>query len=349
MLFLWRNPADKLTDRMSFGVVASARRDAANRLRSVVVTEVRGGFKAARVGVETAPMLTRRFQWICFALWSAGLGWGTGVGAEPAVQRFSANLEHSRWEVKSDRAGCGMSQDIPRFGVARFEQRPGHRLEFTLSTPQPPVTPLEAQLVSVAPPWKHGFPDRKLGDLKLEPGRTPLRVSRDQALRIYYELEQGMAPELIFRDWGDGQDRVEVALSPVRFRQALADFTTCTDQLLYLDFEPLSEDQVYFDTNSTRLTLAARHALDKLAADHRRDRSVRFILGGHADERGSDTYNMTLSRGRAEEVARYLRTRGVAGSVIETRYFGESQPVGTGSGAGVWAQNRRVTVWIAQR
>lgn len=273
----------------------------------------------------------------------------TGVAAEPGVQHFAATLEQSRWDVRDDRAVCGLSHAIPRFGIASFEQRSGRRLEFSLTTPQPPVAAAQAQLISTAPAWKPGFPDRALGMVKLEAGRNPLRVPREQALRIFYELEQGMAPTLIFDDWSDGRDRVEVSLSPVRFREALADFSACTGRLVFLDFEPLAEDQVYFDTDSAFLTRTARRALDKLAAMQRKQGGVRVVLGGHADERGGADYNMTLSRRRAEEVARYLRARGVSGKAIELRYFGETQPAGDASGAGAWARDRRVTVWLASR
>lgn len=273
----------------------------------------------------------------------------SAVAAEPAVQRFSAGLEQSSWTVSQERGACRLEHDVPRFGVARFEQLSGRRLEFVLAALQPPVVAETARLVSRAPAWKPGFPDRDLGAVRLEAGQTPLRVPRTLALRLYYELEQGMSPTLVFNDWGDGHDRVEVSLLPVRFREAQIGFAACTDGLVYLDFEPLTEDQVFFDTDSAYLTRATRRALDKVAANQRKDKSVRVVLGGHADERGGTDYNLALSRRRAEEVARYLRLRGVSGQAIETRYFGETQPAGDGSGAATWARDRRVTVWLAAR
>jgi outer membrane protein OmpA-like peptidoglycan-associated protein len=272
-----------------------------------------------------------------------------GAVAGTGEQRFSATLEQSRWDVRDARASCTLSHEIPRFGVARFEQRAGRRLEFSLFVSQPPVADQTAYMVSVPPDWKHGVGPRNLGGVALIAGQTPMRVPREKALRIWYELEQGMMPTLVFDDWGDGQDRVVVSLSPVRFRDALAEFSACTGRLLYLDFEPVSEDSVYFATNSVYLTPGARRDLDKVAARIRKHPSLRVVLGGHADERGADGYNMTLSRKRAQEVARYLRRRGVSGKLIETRHFGESQPANNASGRDAWAQNRRVTVWLAEQ
>ena len=48
-------------------------------------------------------------------------------------------------------------------------------------------------------------------------------------------------------------------------------------------------------------------------------------------------------------VARFLRSRGVSGKLIESRYFGEKQPQEPGSNHDAWARNRRVTLWLADR
>ena len=220
--------------------------------------------------VETPGMV--HYRMVRRALLS-GLGLGVLLCAAPAaahLQRFEATWEASSWEVEATQGRCALVHDIPRFGQARFEQRAGRRLEFALYARQPPVLAQRAQLQTVAPPWKkQPVEQRLLGDFSLEPGRTPLRVPRQQALRIYYELEQGMKPVIEFSDWGDGADQVQVAFMPVRFRAALPRFLECTAGLLYLDFEPLSEKSVYFDTDSDRLSRAAQQVLEQVARDVR--------------------------------------------------------------------------------
>ncbi len=263
------------------------------------------------------------------------------------VQLFQSSWEQSRWRVDSAAGHCALTHDIPRFGQARFEQLSGRRLSFSLYVEQPPARDQSASVVAEVPAWKHHATPRPLGDFRLQQGKTPMRLPRDKALRIYYELEQGMQPVIEFADWGDGRDQVQVVLSPVRFRQALPEFLSCTDKLLYLDFEPLDEKTVYFSTNSDRLSRASRRALEDVARTWRRQHDFRIVLGGHADARGSSEYNMQLSRKRAAMVARYLGSRGVPASAIESRYFGESQPTAPDSNKAAWALNRRVTIWLA--
>lgn len=273
--------------------------------------------------------------------------WGGTVSAQ--VQTFESSWESASWRVDAEPGGCALTHDIPRFGQARFEQRSGKRLVFALRADQPPVRDQSARIISTPPSWKHQAGSSPLGDFRLQKGKSPMRLPRDQALRIYYELEQGMKPVIEFVDWGDGRDQVQVALSPVRFREALPEFQACTAGLIFLDFEPLDEKKVYFGTNSDHLSRATRRVLEDLARTYRKKSDFRIVLGGHADERGADDYNMALSRRRAAMVARYLRSRGVPGKVIESRYFGEAQPQVADSGKQAWARNRRVTIWLADK
>jgi outer membrane protein OmpA-like peptidoglycan-associated protein len=264
-------------------------------------------------------------------------------------QQFQASWEKSSWTVDDSPQNCAMIHDIPRFGRARFEQGAGRQLEFSLYVDQPPVKDHSAEIHSEAPEWKHRVESKSLGGFSLQQGKNPLRVPREQTLRIYYELEQGMKPVIEFADWGDGKDQVRVALMPVRFREALPEFLACTAKLLYLDFTPLSEQKVFFATASDRLSLSTRRVLEVIARDYRKQRNFRIVLGGHADERGEPDYNMDLSRRRSVMVARYLQSRGVPRKVIESRYFGETYPENPESSQQAWSSNRRVTVWLASK
>jgi len=67
---------------------------------------------------------------------------------------------------------------------------------------------------------------------------------------------------------------------------------------------------------------------------------------GHTDSTGSDSYNQSLSERRASSVANFLSNGGVQLARIETRGFGESQPIATNSTEEGRAANRRVELKI---
>ena len=67
-------------------------------------------------------------------------------------------------------------------------------------------------------------------------------------------------------------------------------------------------------------------------------------IEGHADERGTQEYNIALGMRRAEAVSRYLRAKGIPAANLSTISFGEAKPVELGSDEMSWAANRRAVL-----
>ncbi len=67
---------------------------------------------------------------------------------------------------------------------------------------------------------------------------------------------------------------------------------------------------------------------------------------GHTDWTGSDAYNQALSERRAQSVASYLSSRGVAPARIATRGYGESAPIADNNTEMGRAANRRVEIKV---
>lgn len=98
---------------------------------------------------------------------------------------------------------------------------------------------------------------------------------------------------------------------------------------------------VRFGFNETSLTSETKERL-KAIAECLRAEKARVTLEGHADERGTEEYNLQLSNRRASTVKRYLTDLGVSTSLLETVGYGEERPVASGQNEVDWAANRRV-------
>ena len=105
------------------------------------------------------------------------------------------------------------------------------------------------------------------------------------------------------------------------------------------DSAPL--DPVFFDFDSSEIRSDARSVLQRDADWMRRWTSTRVRVAGHADERGTNEYNLALGEERAAAVRDYLIGLGIEGSRIATVSFGEEQPFCRESTESCWAQNRR--------
>jgi len=100
-------------------------------------------------------------------------------------------------------------------------------------------------------------------------------------------------------------------------------------------------ETIYFDYDSFTLQPAARQALERNAAWMRTNPTVKVIIEGHCDERGSDEYNLALGERRAMAVKSYLTILGVDGGRVATISYGEERPAVDGHDETTWSKNRR--------
>ena len=98
---------------------------------------------------------------------------------------------------------------------------------------------------------------------------------------------------------------------------------------------------IYFEYDSDAIGEAGRSALDQKLTILQANSGVRLRISGHADERGSDEYNLALGQRRAAAAKRYLTQRGIPEAQIEIISFGEERPAATGGDESAWSQNRR--------
>jgi peptidoglycan-associated lipoprotein len=111
------------------------------------------------------------------------------------------------------------------------------------------------------------------------------------------------------------------------------------------DFVVNVGDRVFFETDSTELTVQSRATLDKQAQWLQQYGTYAFTIEGHADERGTREYNIALGARRAQTVRDYLAARGIPASRIRTVSYGKERPVAVCNDISCWSQNRRaVTV-----
>lgn len=98
----------------------------------------------------------------------------------------------------------------------------------------------------------------------------------------------------------------------------------------------------YFDFDDATLLNSGKEALYAHAAFLKNNPSIKLVLEGHADERGTVEYNLALGNRRGMSVRQYLLANGASPSQIKVVSYGEERPVATGHNEGSWAKNRRV-------
>ena len=105
-------------------------------------------------------------------------------------------------------------------------------------------------------------------------------------------------------------------------------------------------EKILFGYDRSDLNPSSQDNLDKLVNVLKEYPDTNIEVQGHTDSKGSEDYNMGLSERRANAVSNYLINRGVAGSRVVTKGYGESAPVADNTSDDRRAQNRRVTFLI---
>lgn len=99
---------------------------------------------------------------------------------------------------------------------------------------------------------------------------------------------------------------------------------------------------IHFGYDSYAIEGANRADIEANARVLGEQSSMKIILEGHCDERGTVEYNMALGAERARAVKSALVALGVPSSRIETISYGEEIPLDAGHSEDAYAKNRRV-------
>ena len=124
-----------------------------------------------------------------------------------------------------------------------------------------------------------------------------------------------------------------------------ADLQVVNDELRRRGFSP----DIYFNLDDSTLSDESRERLARNAELLRAQPQFQLTIEGHADERGTNEYNLALGERRANAVRDYLSSLGVDGGRLRTLSYGEERPVCTTSDEGCWSQNRRGHLVITGR
>ena len=106
----------------------------------------------------------------------------------------------------------------------------------------------------------------------------------------------------------------------------------------------LQQRLVYFEFDQSVVSQEQLAILEAHARFLYNNPDKAVLLEGHADERGSNEYNLALGQRRANAVRDILTANGVDSFNIETVSFGEERPRIPESNEAAWAENRRVEI-----
>ncbi len=100
-------------------------------------------------------------------------------------------------------------------------------------------------------------------------------------------------------------------------------------------------ENVLFEYDRSSLTREYKSELKTTLGKQDKKDQMKLLVVGHADERGSNEYNLALGERRAYAVKRYLIRLGFMAKNVKVISYGEEKPLDADHNEAAWAKNRR--------
>ncbi|HEY9161723.1 MAG TPA: peptidoglycan-associated lipoprotein Pal [Desulfomonilia bacterium] len=101
------------------------------------------------------------------------------------------------------------------------------------------------------------------------------------------------------------------------------------------------DEDIYFNFDDFTISEEGKNILASKADFLRSMQSLKVIIEGHCDDRGTTEYNLALGEKRAREVRKYLISLGIDGNRLSVISYGKEKPAAKGQNEAAWAKNRR--------
>jgi outer membrane protein OmpA-like peptidoglycan-associated protein len=86
-------------------------------------------------------------------------------------------------------------------------------------------------------------------------------------------------------------------------------------------------ENIHFDFDKAVIKQESKKGLDKVVTLLNENPNLKLSIQAHTDNKGTESYNMALSKRRAKATANYLISKGINKNRLTTKGYGESQPL----------------------
>jgi peptidoglycan-associated lipoprotein len=118
-------------------------------------------------------------------------------------------------------------------------------------------------------------------------------------------------------------------------------------ELLKITKKEITIENIYYDFDKYELKEESKKELDKLVNILKETPQVEIVINSHTDEQGTDEYNLKLSEKRSQSVVNYLIEKGIDPKRLQSKGYGESQPlIKNAKTEEQHAKNRRTTFQV---
>ena len=107
-------------------------------------------------------------------------------------------------------------------------------------------------------------------------------------------------------------------------------------------------DRVLFGYDSSEISPEIKTTLDTQVDWLKSDSTIKVIIEGHCDERGTREYNIALGEKRANSVKKYFLKKGISADRMKIISYGKEKQAFFGTSDDILAKNRRAVLVVKE-
>jgi outer membrane protein OmpA-like peptidoglycan-associated protein len=147
----------------------------------------------------------------------------------------------------------------------------------------------------------------------------------------------------------DKASKSEVKISPERICYTIEEINQMIEAEEEVNNKVICMENLNFEFNKSILDKSSSNYLDIVVTLLKKVPSIKMEISGHTDNKGTDEYNLDLSKQRAEAVCNYLISQGISKERLSYKYYGASRPLVPNDSETNRYKNRRVEFAISKK
>jgi outer membrane protein OmpA-like peptidoglycan-associated protein len=177
-------------------------------------------------------------------------------------------------------------------------------------------------------------------------------LNRDENLASLLSFDSNGSPQLSLRTGNTYE--LDVTKTGYTYFNATLDIQTTGRETKNIVLDVLTTktkmvfNNITFETNSAELNTESYAELNRLLNFLERNPDIKIEIAAHTDDIGSNEYNSRLSDKRAESVVKFLVSSNIAKNRVQSKGYGELQPMVPNDSDENRAKNRRVEIKIIE-
>jgi outer membrane protein OmpA-like peptidoglycan-associated protein len=262
-----------------------------------------------------------------------------------ASEYINVPMDLSSWSFKGRKFECKLiHSEVPQ-GKFYFRLLPNDNVSFVAELTSGDDGWKNAVLQSVRAPWQKEGDPFVIDTIKVEKNQKRF-VFQHGVSKLLDSIHQGRWVTLSL---SGSHNSVELTIPTIKMKSSLDSLDACQSELPKMTFAQARDVVLPFAFGQQSLASAQVYKLKALKSYIVKDtRITRILVDGYTDSVGSSTANLSVSRKRAEKVAKMLTQLGIDEDLIEVRAHGSRYPVASNSTPQGRDRNRRVTLRLVR-